>query len=168
MYYSSNSHFEFPIHPPTIPAPILFAQEERPLSNRRAEDYSMHSNDVSSTSNSVSASCNTWRSKTSSTMTPVSHSSSTPRSSPSRNKEHIVRTSKDRYHTAARVGFLPLLQDASRSDASRESGADRCTPLMCAAGAGHLDALQILAATGFALSDFCSILHCKSHFSRTQ
>ena len=156
MYSSIQSPFEFPIHPPSVFPSSSFPPLDHRLHQNATSQHDLFTpmltnNDINAPYPLTTKSTlkNTSRSNVSSTLT--STVSRTPRSSPARNKEHIVRSSKDRYHTAAQIGFLPLLQEASRADASRERGVDRCTPLMCAAGAGHLDALQILAATGFAV-----------------
>ena len=54
---------------------------------------------------------------------------------------------QDRYHRAARDGFLEILYDASKKDAN-QSDDDGLTPTLMAAFCGHLDALRILVGRG--------------------
>ncbi|GIY56849.1 usher syndrome type-1G protein [Caerostris darwini] len=54
---------------------------------------------------------------------------------------------KDRFHRAARDGFLDLLRDATRKDCN-SADEDGMTPTLWAAYYGNLDALRLIVGRG--------------------
>lgn len=54
---------------------------------------------------------------------------------------------KEKYHQAAKDGYLDLLREASRKDCDSRDEVGR-TPVMWSAFYGHLDALRVLLSRG--------------------
>ncbi|GIY72321.1 usher syndrome type-1G protein [Caerostris darwini] len=54
----------------------------------------------------------------------------------------------DRFHRAARDGYLDLLQEANRKELNSRDE-DGMTPAMWAAYYGHLDALRLIVGRGY-------------------
>ncbi|GFV10401.1 usher syndrome type-1G protein homolog [Trichonephila clavipes] len=63
---------------------------------------------------------------------------------------------KDRFHRAARDGFLDLLRDATRKDCNAPDE-DGMTPTLWAAYYGNLDALRLIVGRGLIVY-FCRTL----------
>lgn len=60
-------------------------------------------------------------------------------------------TMNDRYHKAARDGYLDLLKEATRKDLNA-SDEDGMTPTLWAAYHGNLEALRLIVARGWVQS----------------
>lgn len=61
--------------------------------------------------------------------------------------DYIMSLDKDRFHRAARDGFLDLLRDATRKDCNAPDE-DGMTPTLWAAYYGNLDALRLIVGRG--------------------
>ncbi|KAG8185022.1 hypothetical protein JTE90_017046 [Oedothorax gibbosus] len=60
----------------------------------------------------------------------------------------MTNSERDRFHRAARDGFLDLLRDATRKDCNSVDE-DGMTPTLWAAYYGNLDALRLIVGRGF-------------------
>ncbi|GFY72403.1 usher syndrome type-1G protein [Trichonephila inaurata madagascariensis] len=63
----------------------------------------------------------------------------------------------DRFHRAARDGYLDLLQEANRKELNSRDE-DGMTPAMWAAYYGHLDALRLIVGRGITKDQFVDCL----------